>query len=72
MRDNYWYVVMEKCTHFLENTPGSCLMLGKNRLELPHLRQCFMYVSPVVHAFYLEVSAVGHSQKVNVEFGPFA
>lgn len=24
---------MEKCPHFLENHPGSCLMLGKNHLE---------------------------------------
>lgn len=32
-----------------------------------------MYVSPVVNAFYLEVSAVGYSQKLNIELGgPFA
>lgn len=30
VRSNYWYIVMEKCMHFRENTPESSLVLGEN------------------------------------------
>lgn len=74
LRGNHWYIVMQKCMRFLENVPGSCLVLGKN-----YLRSCIILgrglcmCPQVPHAFYSEVSAVGHSQKCNIELGgPFA
>lgn len=47
-------------------------MLGKNCLKsYLILSSVFMSVTPFVHTFYVEVSAVGHNQKLNIELdGP--